>query len=396
MVFSHGGVRAGEPDQSRRVGLLFEALGRGFRTPPELQVIKDLRDQGDTTQARAKATELIERSCNSFFSLKYERYLKSEALYLRGRIAFKLRDMRNALDDMEKAASLGNVKAPYHAGVILTLIGAGGERLDNWRDKVHAYMLMGAELGVSDCIEWIKTFHATRRQVMQVGYWFLLAQMGQNAEGIRESERSYMHDLDDAQRTIFDQAMRTCSLSGGAVTSKIPRLPGRSTLTAAYVDLRMRSSLGRQLSVFFEEDKPENKHRLDDVFKVHRRWVRLRNPLADLWLLINQRYAAGSDAIVLEGNQLMDNLLAGDEIVVRCGRLVHHSQVWAIDQTKQEVLLEDPFYEFWQPTHNRCVTVFERQPYKYERYLVRISLLELRRVLVAVMTVRDCVHQSAP
>ena len=124
------------------------------------------------------------------------------------------------------------------------------------------------------------------------------------------------------------------------------------------------------------------------VFNGYRDAIR-RNPLADLFLLVNKEYAAEKSAFTLTNDQLLENMLAGDQIMVRCGRLAHYAIVWAVDRDNQRVLLLDPFDEFWQPSHNPCITFFERKDYKHNRHLVHLLLSELQPMLIAVMTIRD-------
>ena len=80
-------------------------------------------------------------------------------------------------------------------------------------------------------------------------------------------------------------------------------------------------------------------------------------------------------------------MLTGDQIMIRCSRLTHYAIVWAVDRDYQRVLLLDPYYEFGQPSHNPCITFYERKDYKHNQHLVLILLPELQPMLVAVMTI---------
>lgn len=384
-----------QPGDAERSVTFFESLMRrdDFWVLTELRGIDDLQDKGELNQAHRKATALIERPSNSFSSVKYERHLKGLALYRRAHISKKLFDIEGFLNDMEKAANLGHPNAPSEAATWLmfrSIREPDSSRRQAALEKVYAYYLMGAELGNSDCYEYTQAICREKGQREEEHYWFLLKQMAQDIEAIRQVDHLYRQYLTTSFRAFLDRVMCTRSLSGGEVASTISGLPGRTTLTAAFVDLNMRRFLRFVWSANFKEDGPKSTLSMEEVFHGYRKAIREKNPLADLWLLINRRYRANSDAISLTLEQLVKNILPGDQILVRSGSLVHYSTIWAVGQAKQEVLLMDPFHEFWLPTHNPGVTVFETRPYKYERSLIRVSLPELKRMLVAVMTIRDC------
>jgi len=363
----------------------------GFRTDPELQALYDLIDNEELTTAQQKATKIIERESTSFSSAKYENYLKAQAYFLRGEVAAQRGDENAALDDMKHATDLGHPYAPYQVASRLVIQSTRTQdalKRQRYLDEAHEYHLMGAELGDSVCIDHIQVALRAKQQLMDEHYWFLLERMGDDAEQIDKFVSFYSEVFNENDRALLDDVMETLSLSKGQKESAVQDVPGRSTLVSAYVDLLMRRQLGFVWKAFFQEDKGEGAFPLQEVFESYQSAIR-ENPLADLYLLVNLKYDYGAKAKGLAAEELAANALPGDQIVIRCGRLSHYANVWAIDKSKNEMYLLDPFDEFWQPSHNRCVTMFERKPYKYKRHLIRVSYAEVQKMLVAVLAVRD-------
>ncbi len=363
----------------------------GFRTSPELSKINDLLEKKNLKAAYENATEIIEKESSSFLSAKMENYLKGQVYFLRGEISAELGHSEAALEDMKGATEFGHPFAPYQVAsrlVIQSSLTQDPLERKQYLEKAHAYHLMGAELGHSICIDHIQVALRAKQRKEDEHYWFLLERIGESPEQISKFQTFYTQVFNEDDRAFFAEVMEMMSLSNGQKLSAIQGLPGRSTLVSAYVDLIMRKGLRFVWKAFFQEDKGDVTFTLQEVFENYRNIIR-KNPLADLWLLINNKYDSGNKALSLNTDKLIDNTLPGDQIVVRCGRLSHYSTVWSIDKSKNEVYLLDPFDEFWQPSHNRCVTAYEHQPYKYKRYLTRVSYSELQEILVAVFSIRD-------
>ncbi len=363
----------------------------GFKTDPELTDIYDLIDNEELTTAQEKATKIIERESTSLSSAKYENYLKAQAYFLRGEIVSQRGDDNAALEDMKHATNLGHPYAPYQVASRLVIQGTRAQdalKQQRYLEQAHAYHLIGAELGDPVCIDHIQVALHAKQQLRDEHYWFLLERMGEDAAQIDKFESFYLQVFNEKDRAFLDDVMKMLSLSKGQKESSLQGVPGRSTLVSAYVDLLMRRQLRFIWKAFFQEDKGDGAFTLQEVFGSYKSAI-CNNPLADLYLLVNRKYDCDAEAKGLTAEVLIANALPGDQIVIRCGRLSHYANVWAIDKSKNEVYLLDPFDEFWQPSHNRCVTVFDRKPYKYKRHLTRVSYAEVQKMLVAVFAVRD-------
>jgi hypothetical protein len=372
-------------------GSYMETVLEGFREPEELSEIQELMQKDKLLEAREEATALTKRASESFPSVKHERFLRGSCLYLLGLIAAKLGDSEGSIRYMEAASDLGHPFAPYRAAAHLLIEGAISDDsmdLREKRDKAFHYYLMGAELGDVVCIDHIQLALRAKGKKSQEQYWFLLKRMSEEEDPVRQFAHFYHTTYTAKDRLFLDKVMKEESLSGGPCPSTITGIPGRSTLVSAYIDLIMRKQLRFVWLAFFQDTGMVESHPMMQVFDGYREVVR-RNPLADLFLLVNQKYAADKSTIALKSDQVLENMLAGDQIMVQFGRLAHYAIVWAVDKDNQRVLLLDPFDEFWQPSHNSCVTFFDRKAYKHNRHLVHLSLTEVQQMLVVVMTIRD-------
>jgi tetratricopeptide (TPR) repeat protein len=368
-----------------------ESVIDGFNTPEELLEIEDLMEKKRLIEAREKAIALAKKPSDYFASDKRERYMRGYALYYSGQISAELGDRDDAIQQMEAAVDLGHPYAAYDTAALLLIQGTASKTpidTDALRDKVFHYYLIGAELGYAVCIDHIQVALRAKGEESKAHYWFLLQRMSESADDVRRYRHFQNTEFTKEDRLFLRQVMKTESLSGGALPSTIAGLPRRSTLVSAYVDLLMRKQLRFVWMAFFEDSGVAESYPLTDVFNAYRDSTR-DNPLADLFLLVNERYASDESAIALSSDQLLENTLAGDQVVVRCGRMVHYAIVWAVDRKNQKVLLLDPFDEFWQPSHNPCITFFERKSYKGHRHLVNLLLPEFQSMIVAVMTIRD-------
>lgn len=372
------------------------AVNGGFRVTPEFDRVDRLEEQGMIDAALETLTELTERESDSFPSSRRERFMKGVALYKRGLIRAEHQGSADALDDFRKSAELGCRESNYQAAAHLLLRIKSGQSPDvaSDRDEAFKYYLAGAELGNPVCIDMVQLPLRAMRDAKHEHYWFLLERMGEERDKVLQFETFYNETFTDEDRTFLRQAMAEQSLSGGKVSSQVNGLPGRSVLTAGYVDLYLRKQLNFVWLAFFDRDAPDMP--LREIYAGSRHLLREQSPVIDLWMLVNKRYAADDAKFQMSAEELAQNLLAGDQIVVRCGRLSHVATVWDIDRSKGTARILDPFAEYWLPEQNRCVTVRKLVPYRHGRTLTEVSLDELQKMLVAILTIRDAPQPDAP
>jgi hypothetical protein len=394
----------GQPQPSQpkpRQGKQQDPNSQGFRTNPELEEIIELTRRKEFRNARQRATSLIDRPQTEFSSPKQERFFKGTAFMLRAEAAAQSgQDDDAALADYKKAAELGEPTSPYQVAARISIIGSmepDPARRAAMGRAMEAYYLMGAELGDTRAMEMLESYYKARGQLDDEHYWFLIRRVDTTLENQRIMIKVYAEGLDEADREQFKRSMRERSLSGGEVPGGT-LLPGRSTLTAASIDLMMRRQLAFVWRAFF--GGTGESEGLRETFKVWREST-ANNAFVTPYLLIRSSVPDKStDVISVPGRrELASVMLPGDQVIVRCGSLVHQATVWRLDKINNELRILDPFYEFWQPTHNSCIERFRLLPYKtgwIGRDLVILSLSEVEPILEAVIALRDSGADTRP
>jgi hypothetical protein len=78
-----------------------------------------------------------------------------------------------------------------------------------------------------------------------------------------------------------------------------------------------------------------------------------------------------------------------DYVFVRCGALAHVAVIHHVDQASDRIYLVDGLWQFWQPSHNSCITNFDLVPVQHGGFLAEVSLSDLIGILEAIATLRD-------
>ena len=254
---------------------------------------------------------------------------------------------------------------------------------------------MAAELGIPEAIDILSQTLKLQGQELEQHYWSLLLRMAAPAEQMTAVAETFQSGLDATERAYFAQAVTAFGLSGRASGARgsgigIPsRLPGRSTLTAAYVDFILRRQLAFTWRAFFSDAGAGANQSLLMSYEALRA-VLHRPPIAELYLLVGDPIQVDSPRITsVNRRSLLAHVLPGDVIVVEADGRQHIATLWALDSDVNTAWILDPFPEFWQPSHNSEVTHYCFEPYRYERSLVCLALHELGAMLIAAMTIRD-------
>ena len=373
------------------------AATRGFVTDSDLAAIMDLLEKNQFSKARALATRVIARPSHTFSSPKREQFLKANALYFRGEAEARMSDDTGATRDFKQAAAMGDAQSAYQVATILAHQWAEARDSQTATRLIllaQSYLEMGAELGRSECISPLRELYGREGRTLEQHYWFLLERMAASPKNLQKFAQSYRGFFGEKDRALFEEALREHSPTGGSVAATADGIPGRSVLTAAFVDFAMRRQLEFVWRAFFAADTAEAPGVLEGLRGHQRNYAGI--PFAAPLLLVHATSVPGDSAIIAFPSrpELASHVLPGDEVVVRCGSLNHAAVVWAIDKPKRSILLLDPFYEFWQPSHNRCIKVFQVRPYKYGRELVSASWPEVQDILEGVIAFRDRVPRK--
>jgi hypothetical protein len=207
--------------------------------------------------------------------------------------------------------------------------------------------------------------------------------------------------LTDAKKLLKENA-----LVGSSIESGFFGEPGRDVLATVFAESHFRSTIARGLGFY----KPNPKHKgmsLRQIIEMNT-WSVETTGMASAYHFMSAETDApisqeGEVARVLRVpfKQLGDALLPGDTIHVSCGPLSHTTVVFSLDAKKDTILLVDPLFQFWQPTHNSCISTFTLKHYKYGFYLTEVKLSEVVKVIDAIQTTRsftpsDAVYKFSP
>ncbi len=364
----------------------------GFVTQPELQRIVTAIRAKRLPEARRLADALIAKPkpLASSSGARLRQFVRANAYYLRGQINEQDGAPEAATEDYARASDLGQPDAPYLAGAHL-LIQARQENpaAANLKARAFKYLQMGAELGDPRCMEVLQGIYKSQGKKEEMNYWFLLQRMSEPLERMQQFKKFYEQQYTSADRAFLASVVKKLSVAGGSAPRVSRELPGRSDLTAAFVDGLMRVRLGFVWRAFFDPTR-QTRVTVRQAFSNYRQAFP-RNAFASVFLLAEKKRESDGPEVVALGSRtrLADCVLPGDEIIVRSGDRTHQATVWSIDRKTGKVLVLDPFPEFWQPSHNRDIKVFQRKPYRHYRELTALSWAEVKGILTAVIAIRD-------
>ena len=97
-----------------------------------------------------------------------------------------------------------------------------------------------------------------------------------------------------------------------------------------------------------------------------------------------------SDPYVLNvpRKSVLSNILRDDTVIVRCGPISHVAVVYNFTEQQDRILFIDPLYEYWQPSHNACMSGYQLVDGPNNGYLVSVSASEVSAILQGVITRR--------
>ena len=89
----------------------------------------------------------------------------------------------------------------------------------------------------------------------------------------------------------------------------------------------------------------------------------------------------------------MAELKPGDRVFVNCGGLAHVTILYRRSAETGELLFLDPLHQFWQPSHNSCVTNYQLKHERANRYLTAVKEADVEEMLQAAFTFRRALKE---
>ena len=357
---------------------------------PALSHVRQLLEQGHLEDALAAAQAVIAHPPKTYVTGhnidKSDQMNKARAYNLEAYAYMTLGRGDDAFDAWSEAAEMGDVDGLRSVAERLMLKIARSkvpERRAIFQQRMESTFLACAELADVFCINIVEAQYADEGDEDSSLYWLLLRNI------LRKETETATKNLSKEEQEQLNQVMRSHALAPPVPASPALNLPARTALTSAQVDLVLRLDLEKVWDFFWEEDNKAEEQTVLQLFREDQALLRSQTPFADGYLLLTSPTALKDPNIirVRTQSQLMENLQNGDRLVVRCGQLTHMAIVWSVDA--RNVVFLDPFYEFWQPTHNVCVKHMNLIAYKYSRLLVGVPRDEVGKMLEAIATIRD-------
>lgn len=361
--------------------------GRGY-TPEEIAPILAAKEKKDYQTVARLCDGLIKRDGSLFYSLPYANWVKSLAYIERGEAKFALTsNERDALADTAEAALLGNIKAARNISLkmLRQVQNPEGARI------LEQGLRIGAELGDSESALMLGgDMWPNSLSDREKAYWSLVA-LGMDASMSAERTDKNVHNAFAlAGDTGVSQAIHDYSPLGGLTRANTAAgLPGRGVLATMFCDAFLRREYGYNYGKRAPTTKAAESPSSLEVFRYMSAFADVLGRARAYLLVPGDRKFADPAIISLDSAEIARQLSPGDEVFVRCGPLTHVVRLYKIDRDAGTLGFVDGLFEYWQPSHNSCISSFDLAPLKLGGFLARVRLSEVLPMIQGVVTFRD-------
>ncbi len=349
-------------------------------TPAEIRRI-DAAIGGKKPEVAVKLATAVIKRAEPSIARQREQYIKSLALLRRAQARRLLSQKDEKVNqDLLQAAQLGNLEAinilvqtyvnTSKGGGPATALALPGVDIDE-------VIEIGLYLADAHCIQaaldgyYKKGLSPSRRAF----YELLLAYMTKNTSLLNRLSLL-------GQKLDIGAVLRDHAIVGGVLGETKNRQFDRDTLATIAAESNLRNTLARGLGFAQPAVRPEKELSLREIIEVNA-WVGEMSGMTTLYHLIAQP-ASLAHSFYVPRPELGREIGVGDTIHVRCGGMAHTAVVFGVDAARDQLLLADPLLQFWQPTHNTCISSFDEVHLRYGYYLARLKLSEVGEILDAV------------
>lgn len=206
---------------------------------------------------------------------------------------------------------------------------------------------------------------------------------------LQSRDESLLDRVDDlARQTDLARLLSDTAFVGGPFPSRSPASPPRDVLATLFAENALRQALARGLGFALPERQQTRALSLREVMELNS-WHGEMSGMATVYHLVAEDTDFHQHAFTASRPELLNELRPGDAVHVRCGALAHTAVVWAVDRSRDELLLTDPLFQFWRPSHNACIETFKLVHFKYGFYFTQLKLSEVLPLIDAIQTVRS-------
>jgi hypothetical protein len=366
----------------------YQAGEGGGYTPDEMVPVLQAKDKKDYRTVVRLADELIKRDPSLFYSPNYANWVKSEAYIERGAAKLALTgNERDELADKAEAALLGNISAATSISRKMM------DQLQN-PDSVKILeqcLRIAAELGDAESASmlgwdlWPNTLSDRER-----AYWSLVGLGVDASMGGERTDKNVHNAFARAGDSGVQQAIHEYSPLGGLTPGDPARgLPGRGVLATMFTDALLRREYAFNYGKRAPKTKAAESPSTLEMFRYLSAFADVVGRAKAYLLVPGTRKFDDPAMISLDSAEIGRQLSPGDDVFVRCGFLTHVARLYKIDREAGTLSFVDGLFEYWQPSHNSCITTFDLTPFKLGGFLARVSLREILPMIQGVVTFRD-------
>jgi len=345
--------------------------------------------------ALAATGELIGRDESRFRSRPEAGWLKAEAHFYRAFAVDTLTgDRREATRELKLAAEAGHLRAVR----VLT------EQM--WRKhegdpdfawveadpaELGKLLRIGAELGDTRSAAML----GAENSPAPIGsrektYWSLVS----FALDINESAEVRGRRMQSVIARFGEQevgaALSEYSPLGSGTAAGPGHLPGRGLVATIYADAALRheygSSYGRRGT---EGTRPGPSPSTLELLRGFQGYANVARDIAAFLLVPGARSCEDKSIISVSRGDIVALLGPSDYAVVRCGPITHVAMVRRVDRAADRLYFADGLFQYWQPSHNSCITKFDLVPSVHGGFLAAVPIHEVEPMIQAVVTLRD-------
>jgi hypothetical protein len=358
------------------------AAGQKGPEPAEIQSIDDAIAGKHLGIANKLSAEVVTRESGAS-SPQREAYIKSLAFLRRAAIYEKLgRNPQVIEEQLAASAKLGNLQAINR--LILKYVesakgGGPSKALGLKGVDIDEILDVGLDLAdIRSLQAAVDGFGKRIRSPRELTFYRLLLELEKRDSG-------FVQDVNElATRYDLAAILTEYAYVGGPVNAKASGSYSRDLLATLLAEENFRGTWATGLGFSMVDTRPEQEPSLREIIAMNT-WLTDMSGLATAFHYLTQESNVPY-SIALTSAQIGQRLSAGDTIHVRCGGLAHTTVVFKVDGQLDQIFLMDPLYQYWQPSHNSCITNFNLAHYRYGYYLTQLKLSEIAGIVIAVQT----------
>ena len=366
------------------------------QVPPTdlVPVIKAL-EENRLQDAIRICNELIDRD-NALFRNKTEAsWIKSEAYRYKADATYRMNgNLDEVIELLKPAADAGNLLADKKITEIMWRKFEGDPdyaAVEASPGELTKYLRIGAELGDALSAVMLGASNspaglAEREKV----YWPLVGFALSINDDVAFRRRMIAGVIGRAGKEEVTAAIKEYSLLPPTTPAGPGVLPGRGLVATIYADATLRRdygfSYGRRGTEGTQSGPTPSVY---EIFKAHQAYANVAGDIRAFLLVPGTRRFDDPSLLSVPKDDLSLLINPSDSVFVRCGPLTHLAMVHHVDRTQNRIYLSDDLWEFWQPSHNFCITHFDLVSFQHGGFLAVVPLSEFMAVLEAVAAYRD-------